>query len=126
MQNSSLLLMSQDSSEQEKELQRTLSQAFRYTIDEIAKTIHNHHDMTITGFLIAYNKKLKHVEILKIVLMDNKKITLEPPVWISNHKYNPLNYSCNTTKDRISIMVVPAQLSDIKKHIKEIIHTSKQ
>jgi len=70
----------------------------------------------------VYNKKLQHAEILKVVLINDKKVVLEPPVWISNYEYDPRSYVCRDTKDRITIIEIPAQIPDIEKHVEKIIN----
>lgn len=111
--------MSQDSEKQER-LQREITSAFRYAIDTIVKIIHDYDDLTTLEFQIAYNKKLDHVEILKVVLVNDKKIVLEPPVWISDHKYHPLEYACKDTNDRVIILGIPARMPDMIQQLQKI------
>ena len=111
--------MSQDSENQES-LKIGITSAFRKTIDEIITGIqHNDDDITTKQFVIAYNKKLDQFEILKTISIDSKEIVLEPPIWTSYHSYNSLNYDSDT-KDRITIIKIPAQMPDIKGIIEKI------
>jgi len=112
-------------SEEEERLQRIMISAFTHAIDEIEKITNNYDDLTILGLRIVYNKKLDHVEILKVVLIDNKKVILEPPVWSSHYEYSPRQYSYKDSKDRISIIEIPAQMPDIQKQIEKIKGSSK-
>ncbi len=107
-------------SEKQKRLQIEITSAFRYTIDTIAKITHDHHDLTILGFQIVYNKKLEYVEVLKVVSVDGNKVVLEPPTWISCHKYDPLKYSCKYPKDRVVILEIPAQIPDMIQQLQKI------
>lgn len=116
--------MSQNSEKQER-LQIEITSAFRYTIDTIEKIIHNYDDLTILGFQIAYNKKLEHVEVLKVVLVNDKKIILEPPIWISEHKYHPMRYACKDTNDRVNLLEIPARMPDMNKQLEKIKNSSK-
>ena len=119
-------MMSKHPEESEKErLQRIMTSAFTYAIDEIEKITNNPDDLTILEFQITYNKKLNHVEILKVVLINNKKVILEPPVWSSHYEYVPYKYSCKDPKDRISIIEIPAQMPNIQKQIEKIKSFSK-
>jgi len=111
--------MSQDSEKQES-LKIGITSAFRHTIEEIMTSIqHNDDDITTKQFVIAYNKKSDRVEILKMISIDNKEIVLEPPIWTSYHSYNSLNYDSGT-KDRITIIKIPAQMPDIQGIIRRL------
>ena len=120
MQNCLDAIMSKHSKESDEEgLQQVMTSAFTYTIKEIAKTVHDHDDLTTVGFQIVYNKKLDHMEILKITSINGKKVVLEPPVWISHYEYDPLSYD-SSTDERIDILEIPAQMPDIQKQIEKI------
>ena len=108
----------------EKRLQRILESVFTHTISKIEKITHNSNDLTIIGFQITYNKKLDHMEILKITSIDEQKIVLEPPVWVSNHEYDPLNYD-SSMDERITLLEIPAQMPDMQKQIEKIKSFSK-
>ena len=100
--------------EAEEILKIHLTSAFRQTIDEILTNIQHSDggDITTKQLVITYNKKSNHVEILKIIIIDNEEILLEPPIWTSHHNYNPFNYDSDI-KDRITIIKIPTQIPDI-------------
>lgn len=101
-----------------------MTSAFTHVIDKIEKITNDPDDLTTSGFQIVYNKKLDHMEILKITSINGKKVVLEPPVWISHYEYDPLTYESDTN-ERMNILEIPAQMPNMPQQIEKIKSFSK-
>ena len=70
MQNCLDAIMSKHSKESDEEgLQQVMTSAFTYTIKEIAKTVHDHDDLTTVGFQIVYTT---YPKTLQYIIIDAK------------------------------------------------------
>ena len=118
-------MSSEFADEQKKNLRRFLNHAFRHVTEELIPAGRGFVDPTIVRYDIVYNKKLDHIEILKIVTVNKKLVTLEPPLWISQRHYDPQNYSCNDKECRTLILCIYSQIPDIQNCVKKIMKLQK-
>ncbi len=124
MQTHLCLLMENPQKETEQRLEQYMKSAFRHAVGRIVKITRDDDDLTVIGFQITYNKESCCIEVRKITSVEGKKVVLEPPVWTSDYKYDPLRYYYTHTENRVIILEIPAQIPDMKKQLEKIMDSA--